>query len=75
MNNRIENHMVISQPNDETFKVYAWCDGTWCYPEALHEYSYMSDDYTELHVPYGLDDTDADEYIHMQMNPTTSKSK
>ena len=31
-------------------KIFAWCDGTWCYEEELEDYSWMSDDFTPLWI-------------------------
>lgn len=42
--------------------VVRWPDGTWCYAEDLHEYSWMSDDYEVLtpeHPEYDMVAADA----------------
>lgn len=38
--------------NEETFLIYQWSDGAWCYPEELEEMGHMSDDYAVRNVRY-----------------------
>ena len=42
----------------DTVDIIVWADNTWEYLEDFDQsdYSHMSDDYTIIHVPAGLDD-------------------
>ena len=37
--------------NTPSTYIHYWCEGTWCLDKNLHEYTYMSDDYTTIKLP------------------------
>lgn len=39
----------------DTIPICIWCDGTWCYPDELSDFSYMSDDYVTRHIAPDVD--------------------
>lgn len=48
-------------------KIHYWADGTWCYEEYLHEYNWMSDDFTTIEVPVTWMAEDVDTFVHNQI--------
>ena len=43
---------------EKCFVIAVWADYTWCHIEAIEEYTWMSDDYMEIHVPESVFDVD-----------------
>lgn len=48
--------------------VYAWADGTWCYPDELPNYPYMSDDVMAIDVSDDLNSSQIDELVYYKVN-------
>jgi len=43
--------------------ICAWPDGDWCYRVAIEEYTWKSDDYQEILLPYSVFEDDVDDYL------------
>ena len=40
--------------------IIVWPDGTWCYLEDVHDFSWKSDDFQRVHLPEEMDSDEID---------------
>ena len=48
--------------------VYAWPDGTWCFPNELNAMTHKSDDYLAIVISDDLNSSEIDELIFYKVN-------